>query len=274
MEPESHSQVASGRSTPSLAGKVALVTGGTRGIGAAISESLAAQGATVAAGYSRDRGYADAFQLRLSSRGTRCTLHQGNVGAPADCRRTVEEVVEAHGRLDILVNNAGITIDKTVSKMADEDWLKVIEVNLNGAFFMSRAALAGMVERGSGRIVNIASIAGQMGNIGQANYAASKSGLFGLTKTMARESSAAVAKAGKLGEHSVGVTVNCVSPGIISTEMVANIPEKLLEKMKGLIPVGRVGRPEEVARVVAFLCADDSAYITGQVWSVDGGWDM
>jgi NAD(P)-dependent dehydrogenase (short-subunit alcohol dehydrogenase family) len=259
---------------PRLGGRVAFVTGGTRGIGAAISRSLAAQGAVVAAGYSRDEARAQAFAAEIAAEGQKASVHQGNVGSGEDCRRTVDEVIEKHGRLDILVNNAGITIDKTVLKMTDEDWYKVIAVNLSGAFFMSQAVLPHMIERGSGRIVNISSIIGEMGNIGQANYAASKSGLFGLTKTLAREAAFQLSRAGKLEDDGIGITVNTVAPGYIATEMVESVPEKALDRIKAQIPVGRLGRPDEIARVVHFLVADQSSFITGAVWPVNGGMDM
>ena len=256
-----------------LLGRVAFVTGGTRGIGAAICRSLASQGATVAAGFSSDTGCAEAFKAALERDAGKVSVHRGNIGSAEDCRRTVTEVMTEHGRLDILVNNAGITIDKTVLKMTDEDWYKVLAVNLSGAFFMSQAVLPHMVERGSGRIVNISSVIGETGNIGQANYAASKSGLFGLTKTLARESAHMLKRGGKL-EDPVGLTVNTVAPGFIATEMLEHIPEKVLDSIKAKIPLGRLGRPEEIGRVVHFLCADASSYITGQVWDVNGGMDM
>ncbi len=259
---------------PRMHGRVVFVTGGTRGIGAAISRSFAEQRAIVAAGYGRDAEHAQALLEELRAGGATASIHRGNVGSAEDCRRTVAEVIENHGRLDVLVNNAGITIDKTVLKMTDEDWYKVLSVNLSGAFFMSQAVLPHMIERGSGRIINISSIIGETGNIGQANYAASKSGLFGLTKTLAREAAQLLARAGKQTEDSIGVTVNTVAPGFVATEMLDHVPEKVLDKIKAQIPVGRLGRPDEIARVVHFLAADGSSYITGATWGVNGGQDM
>ena len=257
-----------------MTGRVVFVTGGTRGIGAAISRSFAEQGAVIAAGYGRSREHAEELLHQFEEHGVTASIHQGNVGSAEDCRRTVDEVIERHGRLDVLVNNAGITIDKTALKMTDEDWYRVIAVNLSGAFFMSQAVLPHMIERGSGRIINISSIIGETGNIGQANYAASKSGLFGLTKTLAREAAFQLQRAGKLTDDSIGVTVNTVAPGFIATEMLEHIPEKVLDRIKADIPLGRLGRPDEVARVVHFLAADQSSYITGAVWGVNGGQDM
>jgi acetoacetyl-CoA reductase/3-oxoacyl-[acyl-carrier protein] reductase len=259
-----------------LKGRVAFVTGGTRGLGAAICRSLASQSAILAAGYTANDAAAEKFRDAFAATyGTKISIHKGNVADPADCRRTVEEVIAAHGRLDILVNNAGITIDKTALKMTDEDWFKVLNVNLSGAFFLSQAALRHMAQRGTGRIVNVSSVIGEMGNIGQANYAASKSGLFGLTKTLAREAAFLLAKAGKLNDpEGIGLTVNTVTPGFIATEMLEHIPEKVMERIVAQIPLGRLGKPEEVARVVHFLAADASSYITGQVWGVNGGLDM
>jgi acetoacetyl-CoA reductase/3-oxoacyl-[acyl-carrier protein] reductase len=253
---------------------VVFVTGGTRGIGGAISKSFGGQGAVVAAGYGRDTEHANRFLSELQDADIQASVHQGNVGSADDCRRTVAEVIDRHGRLDVLVNNAGITIDKTVLRMSDEDWYRVIAVNLSGTFFMSQAVLPHMIERGSGRIINISSIIGETGNIGQANYAASKSGLFGLTKTLAREAAFQLQKTGKLDDDSLGVTVNTVAPGFIATEMLEHIPEKVLDRIKAQIPLGRLGRPDEIARVVHFLAADQSSYITGAVWAVNGGQDM
>ncbi len=213
-------------------GRVALVTGGTRGIGAAICRHLAAEGASIAAGFRRQE------------------------------------------ELDILVNNAGITIDRTVAKMTDEDWQKVLAVNLSGAFFIAQAALDHMLGRGTGRIISVSSVIGETGNIGQANYAASKSGLFGLTKSLAREALFQLQRVNRPVGDGVGLTVNAVTPGFIATDMLATIPEKVLDRIRGQIPIGRLGRPEEIARVVSFLAADASAYITGQIWAVNGGLDM
>jgi NAD(P)-dependent dehydrogenase (short-subunit alcohol dehydrogenase family) len=260
-----------------LAGRVALVTGGTRGIGAAICQSLASQGATVAAGYSGDRVRAERFvkEFETDFAGAgRATVHKGNVSHPDDCLRVVQEVLDAHGRLDILVNNAGITIDKMAMKMSVSDWDAVIAVNLSGSFYMAQPALKHMVERGSGRIIFVSSIIGETGGIGQANYAASKAGMLGLTKTLAKEAAFVLGRAGKLQEDGVGITVNTVTPGYVSTEMLEGVPEKVLDKIRSQIPVGRLCRPAEIARVVHFLAADASAYITGQVWGVNGGLDM
>jgi 3-oxoacyl-[acyl-carrier protein] reductase len=271
---ETQAPPAAGTGPRKLEGRVALVTGGTRGIGAAICHSLAAQGAIVAAGYSSDEDSAKEHLAAIEKSGATGSIHQGNVGVYEDCQRVVTDVIEQHDRLDILVNNAGITNDKPVLKMSAEDWNKVISVNLSGAFFMSKPALEHMIERGSGRIVNISSIIGQTGNIGQANYAAAKSGMFGLTTTMAKEAAQALAKAEKLHENGLNVTVNAVAPGFIATDMLEGVPEKVLEGVKKQIPFARLGRPEEIARVVHFLCADASSYITGQVWAVNGGMDM
>ena len=260
-----------------LAGRVALVTGGTRGIGAAIARSLASQGASVAAGYSGDRENAEQFlkdfERDFNGPG-RATIHQGNVSKPEDCRRVVQEVLDQHGRIDILVNNAGITMDKMAMKMTIEDWNTVIAVNLSGSFYMAQPVLEHMVERGTGRIIFVSSVIGETGNIGQANYAASKAGMLGLTKTLAKETAFILARAGRLTDNGVGITVNTVTPGFVATEMIENIPDKVLDRIKSTIPVGRLCQPEEIARVVHFLAADASAYITGQVWGVNGGLDM
>lgn len=243
-------------------GRVALVTGGTRGIGAAITECLVESGASVAAGYNRGRESAEKFAEKMSAKGAKISVHQGRVNDTDDCNRVVKEVMDRFGRVDYLINNAGITLDKTVRKMTVEDFRQVLEVNLSGAFQMTKAVLEHMIERGSGRIVNISSVIGETGNIGQANYAASKAGLFGFSKSLALE----------MAQR--GITVNCVAPGFIATEMVAAIPEAALAKIVEKIPQRRLGKPEEVARVVRFLLEDDSSYITGAVFSINGGLDM
>ncbi|MDE2481280.1 MAG: 3-oxoacyl-[acyl-carrier-protein] reductase [bacterium] len=245
-----------------FSGRVAIVTGGTRGIGAAITAALAQAGAHVAAGYSKGKDAAEACAEKLRAGGSSISLHQGRVDDFEDCQRVVNEVLQQFGRVDFLVNNAGITLDKTLRKMSSDDWCNVINVNLSGAFNMTKAVIEHMIERGSGRVVNISSVIGATGNIGQANYAASKAGLFGFTKSVALEMA------------NKGITANVVAPGFIGTEMVAAMPEAALEKVVAKIPTRRLGKPEEVARVVKFLCEDDSAYITGAAFHVNGGLDM
>jgi acetoacetyl-CoA reductase len=243
-------------------GRVAIVTGGARGIGAAITRSLAAGGAHVAAGYNRGQETAEALQREIVEGGGSMSIHQGNVGEPADCLRMVSEVLEDQGHIDILVNNAGITVDKTVRKMSIEDWHAVLRVNLSGAFYMTKAVLDHMLERGYGRIVNISSTVGQTGHIGQANYVASKSGLYGLTQSLALETARK------------GITVNAVAPGWTETEMVMAVPKQVFDGIVATIPVQRMAHPDEVARVVAFLADEASGYITGAIYNVNGGMDM
>ena len=243
-------------------GRVAIVTGGARGIGAAITRSLAAGGAHVAAGYHNDKAAAEALQREIVEGGGSMSIHQGNVGEPVDCERMVSAVLADHGCVDILVNNAGITVDKTVRKMSIEDWHAVLRVNLSGAFYMTKAVLDQMLERNYGRIVNISSLVGQTGHIGQANYVASKAGLYGLTQSLALETARK------------GITVNAVAPGWTETEMVAAVPKAVYDGIVATIPVARMGRPDEVARVVAFLAEEDSGYITGAIYNVNGGLDM
>jgi NAD(P)-dependent dehydrogenase (short-subunit alcohol dehydrogenase family) len=240
-----------------MTGQVALVTGGIRGIGLAISQRFMDRGVKVAAGYSRESDASKQFIDKYGERGA--TIHQGNIGKNDDCERVVQEVLDQHGRLDILVNNAGITIDKTVRKMSAEDWDKVVHVNLSGAFYLSRAILQHMLDRGSGRIINISSVIGSSGNIGQANYAAAKSGMFGLTMSLAQETARK------------GITVNSVTPGYVTTDMTAAVPQAAMDKVIARIPAGRLGEPGEVARVVEFLADPESGYITGQVYAVNGG---
>jgi acetoacetyl-CoA reductase len=238
-------------------GQVALVTGGIRGIGLAICERLMNRGVRVAAGYSANRDGAQQFADKYADRGV--SVHQGNIGSNEDCERVIAEVLDRHGQLDILVNNAGVTVDKTMRKMTPAEWDHVIHINLSGAFYLSRAILQHMLDRGYGRVVNISSVIGSAGGFGQANYASAKSGLFGLTMSLALETA------------SKGITVNAVTPGYITTDMTAAVPGDVMEKLVARIPVGRLGEPNEVARVVEFLADPESGYITGQVYPVNGG---
>ena len=242
--------------------EVAIVTGGARGIGASITKLLSESGMHVAVGYSTNRKTAEEFAAKLRAAGGSISVHQGNVGSPDDCRRVVEEVLADAGRVDHLINNAGITIDKTVRDMTVEEWHAVLRINLSGSFYMIKAVLEHMIERRSGRIVNISSVIGQRGKIGQAHYAASKAGLFGFTKSLAQE----VARK--------GITVNCVAPGYVDTDMVAAVDPKTMDKLLARVPVGRIGSGREIARAVQYLLGEDAAYITGSVISVNGGLDM
>src|SRR3712207_1208397 len=207
-EPVTATQERTSRTGDKLSGRVAFVTGGTRGIGAAICRSMAAQGADVAAGYSGNQERAEMFAQDFTGAypESRMSVHRGDIASPDHCRRTISGVIEQRGRLDILLNNAGITADRTVLKMADDDWRRVIDVNLAGAFCLSQAALRHMLERGSGRIVMISSVIGEMGGIGQSNYSSAKAGLLGLTKTLAREAAHQVQRSGKA--DGLGITVN------------------------------------------------------------------
>ncbi|MGQ0630487.1 MAG: 3-oxoacyl-ACP reductase [Sporichthyaceae bacterium] len=242
--------------------RVAIVTGGVRGIGAAITTNLAEQGIHVAAGCSRISPRAEEFVERLTKDGLSVSLHAGNIGDPADCTGMVTDLLALKGRVDILVNNAGVTVDKTVRKMTIDDWHAVLRVNLSGSFYMIKAVLEPMIAQEYGRIVNISSAVGATGAVGQSNYAASKAGQFGLAKSLARE----VARK--------GITVNCVTPGYTDTDMVAEVPDDVLERVIKTIPVGRLGNADEIARAVAFLVAEEAGYITGSVLAVNGGWDM
>ena len=243
-------------------GEVAIVTGGARGIGASITTLLARSGMHVAAGYSSNRAAADEMAAKLRAEGASISIHQGNVGSPEDCNRVVEEVLAAVGRVDHLINNAGIGTDKSVRNMTVHEWHSVLRVNLSGSFYMIKAVLEHMIERGSGRIVNISSVIGQRGFAGQANYAASKSGLFGFSKRLALEFARK------------GITVNCVAPGYIDTDMVAAVDKKRMDVLLAQVPVGRIGRGIEIARAVQYLLGEDAGYITGSVISINGGLDM
>ncbi len=237
--------------------RVALVTGGTRGIGAAISRALQSQGVIVAANYAGNDERARRFGEE-----TGVAVYRWDVGDFDACQAGCERVAQEQGPIDILVNNAGITRDATLQKMTHDMWEEVIRVNLGGCFNMAKAVFSGMRERGWGRIVNVGSINGQGGQYGQVNYAAAKSGIHGFTKALAQE-----------GARS-GITVNALAPGYIDTDMVAAVPDNVLEKIVARIPVGRLGKADEIARGVAFLCSDEAAFITGSTLSINGGQHM
>lgn len=242
-----------------LEGRVALVTGGSRGIGAAVAARLAAEGASVAIGFAGREDAAAAVVSAIEGAGGHACALQGDVSDPAACAALVERTVSEYGRLDVLVNNAGITRDGLLVRMSDDDWRAVIETNLSGAFYTTRAAARPMMKQRSGSIVNIASVVGMMGNAGQVNYSAAKAGLIGMTKTVARE------LAGR------GVRANAVAPGFIETDMTSTLSDAAREGALSMIAMGRMGSADDVAAVVAFLASDDAAYITGQVIAVDGG---
>ena len=237
--------------------RVAVVTGGTRGIGEAISLALRDQGVTVAANYAGNDEKARAFTDR-----TGIKAYKWNVSDYDACVAGIRQVESELGPVEVLVNNAGITRDGTMKRMSREAWDEVIDVNLGGCFNMAKAVWDGMNARKFGRIVNIGSINGQAGQYGQVNYAAAKSGIHGFTKALAQEGARA------------GVTVNAIAPGYIDTEMVAAVPDDVLGKIVARIPVGRLGKAEEIARGVAFLCAEDAGFITGSTLSINGGQHM
>lgn len=247
------------RMTKSLAGKAALVTGAARGIGFQIASLLAREGASLALlDLSPDETALAAKKLSAES-GAKTIAICGNVAIEADCAEAVDKTVETFGRLDILVNNAGITKDNLALRMKESDFDAVISVNLKGAFLMAKAAARIMLKQHSGRIINISSVVGQMGNAGQVNYSASKSGLIGFTKSLAREFA------------SRDVLVNAVAPGFILTKMTEGLKNEAKQKLLEMIPLGRLGKPEDVAHAALFLAGEGSAYITGQVIAVNGG---
>jgi acetoacetyl-CoA reductase len=238
-------------------GRVAIVTGGTRGIGEAISRRLSDMGMTVVANYAGNEEKAKAFEDKTGIR-----TYKWDVGDFNACQQGCAQVAAEVGPVDVLVNNAGITRDGTLLRMTYEMWDEVMRINLGGCFNMAKAVFPGMRERGWGRIVNIGSINGQGGQYGQVNYAAAKSGIHGFTKALAQEGA------------KFGVTVNALAPGYIDTDMVAAVPDDVLAKIVAKIPVGRLGQADEIARGVAFLCGEDAGFVTGSTLSINGGQHM
>ena len=245
-----------------LTGKVALVTGAGRGIGSAIAKTLAANGAFVIVNYNGSKEKAEAVVEEIKKSGAEAAAVQCDVSDYAACGKMVEELIASYGHIDILVNNAGITRDNLILKMSEEEFDAVLNTNLKGTFHTIRHLSRYFVKQRAGRIINLSSVSGVMGNAGQANYSASKAGVIGLTKTAAREVA------------SRGITVNAVAPGFIETDMTEVLPEKIKEASAAQIPLGKFGKAEDVANAVAFLASEDAGYITGQVLHVDGGMVM
>jgi len=241
-----------------LKDKVAIVTGGSRGIGSAIAMELAKQGVKIVINYASRKELADKMVAEINELGVEALAVQADVSVSSEAANLVQAAVDHFGKLDFLINNAGITRDTTFKKLSEEDWRKVIDVNLNSVFNMTSPALPHLLESDAGRVINISSIIGQAGGFGQTNYAAAKAGLIGYTKSLALE----LAK--------TNVTVNAICPGFIGTEMVMAIPEKVLESIVAKVPQKRLGKPEEIGRGVVFLCKDGE-YITGQQLNINGG---
>lgn len=245
----------------SLKNRVALVTGGSRGIGAAICKEFAAAGARVATNY-RNAEQAKKFQAEMKKAGYDIHIFQADVSDFEACKQLIADVVKDVGPIDILVNNAGVTQDTTLRKMTKEQWDSVLRINLDSVYNVSRNIIEGMLERGYGRIINISSINGQKGQIGQSNYAASKAGMHGFTMALAQETARK------------GITVNTISPGYIATDMVMKVPEDIREKIVAQIPVNRLGTPEEIAELVTYIASDKAGFITGADISANGGQHM
>ena len=242
--------------------KIAVVTGGSRGIGAAIAKKLASRGMTVIINYCGSEDRALAVKSAIEAAGGQAEAWRCDVSDCGQCEAFVKAVMEKYGRIDVLVNNAGITRDGLMMRMSDEDFSRVIDTNLKGTFYMMRFASRHMLKAKKGRIINMASVVGLMGNAGQGNYAASKAGVIGATKSAAKELA------------SRGITVNAIAPGFIDTEITGALSEKVQEQILTQIPLGTFGKPEDIANCAAFLASDEAAYITGQVIQVDGGMCM
>jgi len=243
-----------------LTGKTALVTGGSRGLGRAIALALAGQSADVAINYRGNAAAADEVAQQIIGLGRRAFTIQGDTSEGREaCEAIVKEALDGLGSIDILVNNAGITRDNLIMRMDADEWDAVIDTNLSGPFWMTRAVARPMLKARAGRIINMSSAAGRMGNAGQANYAAAKAGLIGLTKTTARELA------------SRGITCNAIAPGLITTDLTADLPQAATEALKGMTPLGYIGTADDVAAAAVYLASDEARYVTGQVLGVDGG---
>jgi 3-oxoacyl-[acyl-carrier protein] reductase len=242
-----------------LTGKSAIVTGGSRGIGKAIALRLAKQGADICFSYRGNQEAATATKAEIEALGRKCVAVQADVTQPDAAEALVKAALDAFGKVDILVNNAGVTRDDLIMRMTAEAWREVLETNLSGAFWMTKAVTRPMLKARAGRIVNVTSVSGQAGQMGQANYSSAKAGLIGLTKATARELA------------SRGITVNAVAPGFVLTELTQDLPEALQAEITARTPLGRFGTTEEIADTVAFLVSDEARFITGQVLAVDGG---
>jgi 3-oxoacyl-[acyl-carrier protein] reductase len=243
-------------------GRVAIVTGGGRGIGRAVAVRLAEKGASVAISYRKDAAAAEEAAAAVRAAGVECEIFKGDVASPEDVQALFKGVGDAFGRVDILINNAGITRDNIMLRMKEKEFDDVLRTNLGGTYLCTRAALRPMVRARWGRIVNVSSVVGIVGNAGQANYAASKAGIIGFTKSVARE----VARR--------GITANAIAPGYVETELTGSLPEDVKDRIRNQVPLGRFGEAEEVAEVVAFLAGEGAGYVTGQTIAVDGGMTM